>query len=53
MFVNKTVMKSDGKVVISDLCPDCDGSAQPWPEEPGQSWEDLRESSHRYSVLSC
>lgn len=39
---------SDGKCVISTLCPDCSGSAQPRPEEPGQSWEELRESSHRY-----
>lgn len=47
MFVNKRVMKSDGKVVISTLCPGCDGPAQPRLEEPGQSWEELWESSHR------
>lgn len=41
MFVNKRVMTSDGKVVISTLCPDCDGPAQPRLEEPGQSWEEL------------
>lgn len=34
--------------MISILCADCNGSAQPRPEEPGQSWEELRESSHRY-----
>lgn len=41
MFVNKRVMKSDGKVVISTSCPDCDGPTQPRLEEPGQSWEEL------------
>lgn len=41
MFVNKRAIKTDGKVVISTLCPDCDGPAQPRLEEPGQSWEEL------------